>query len=83
LTPTEDVTPAFKLEITDTTKINLRVKAYLMFDEIAWWNEVRNRILATRDEHSDRLLLNFQFKICYGGPACLIVLRRVYTGPPG
>ena len=30
---------------------------YLMFDEIAWWDEIKNRFLAARDGYSDRLII--------------------------
>ena len=46
----------------------------MTFDEIVLWNQLKNRLPAA---HS--LLLNFQLKICYGDPACLIVIFIIVT----
>ena len=48
-------------------------------NEIALWNELKNRIPAAHYEYCDRLLLNFQFQICYGDPVCLIFIVIILT----
>jgi len=48
--------------------------SYLTFDEIALWNQLKNRFPAA---HS--LLLNFQLKICHCDLACLIVIVIIVT----
>jgi hypothetical protein len=48
-------------------------------NEIALWNKLKNRLSAGHYNYSDRLLLNFQLQICYGEPACLIVIVIILT----
>jgi hypothetical protein len=50
-----------------------------MFDEMAWWNEIKNRLSVALCEYSDRSLLNFQVKIRYGNPTNSNVVVIIVT----
>lgn len=65
--------PAFKFEVTDTAKLNVRVGAVV----VRWHcftEGFKHRLCAPRYEYCDSLLLNFQLRMGYRDPAWPIVI---------